>query len=167
MKKLFALIMAAMMLFCACTTAFAATASYSSTQAFCNLLDAKGVKYELGGLDSNNNEKLSIHNNDSTNDFSYTIRYFFDDGQENCSLRVWDVISYSDADFAKVLRAVNKLNFDYKYVRFYLDESDNTVTAAIDTIYRTHDIDQILWEATMYVVNILEVAYPILSVYDQ
>lgn len=167
MKKLFVLTLACMMLIGLCTTAFATEAQYASTKAFLALMDQKGVNYTVTGMDSNNNEMVSIKNTDSDINFSYTIKYFFDPEEENCSLRVWDIITFTDADFAKVLRTVNTLNCRYKFVRFTVDEDDNTVTAAIDTIFRTHDIDQILWEATLYVVDIIEGAYPDLAVYDK
>ena len=167
MKKLLALTLACMMLLGLCTTAFATEAQYASTKAFLALMDEKGISYSVEGLDSNGNEMVSIDNADSDINYSYTIRYFFDDGGENCSLRVWNIITFADADFAKVLRTVNSLNCKYKYVRFTVDESDNTVTAAIDTIFRIHDIDEIIWEATLYVVDIIEAGYPDLVVYDQ
>ncbi len=167
MKKLLALTLACMMLLGLCSTAFATEPQYTSTKAFLALMDQKGINYSVNGFDSNGNEMVSISNTDSDINYSYTIKYFFDDGEENCSLRVWNIITFADADFAKVLRTVNSLNCQYKYVRFTVDESDNTVTASIDTIYRTHDIDQIIWEATLYVVDIIEAGYPALAVYDQ
>ena len=167
MKKLLSLTLALLLLAGLCTTAFATEAQYASTKAFLALMDEKGIHYSVEGIDANGYEKVYINNTDTDINFSYTIKYFFDDGGENCSLRVWDIITFTDADFAKVLRTVNSLNGQYKYVKFTVEESDNTVTASIDTIFRTHDIDQILWEATLYVVDIIEAGYPSLSVYDQ
>jgi hypothetical protein len=167
MKKLLSLTLAMLLLVGLCSTAFATEPQYASTKAFLALMDQKGINYSVEGIDANGYEKVYINNTDSDINYSYTIKYFFDDNGENCSLRVWDIITFADEDFAKVLRTVNSLNCQYKYVYFTVEESDNTVTASIDTIFRTHDIDQILWEATLYVVDIIEAGYPSLSVYDQ
>ena len=166
MKKILSLLLVAVLTIGFCTAAYAVAASYYSTQAFLAELDEKGITYTVVGLDEDNDEKVKVNNTDD-NGFSYTINYFFDDQQENCSLIVWNIINYDDVDLAKVLRVCNSLNKDYKYIRFYVDESDNTVTAQYDSIFRTNDIDEILWEATLYMVDILEEAYPTLAVYDK
>ena len=101
------------------------------------------------------------------NGYSYTMCFFFENNEENAAIRVWDIITYSDADFSKVLRVCNALNTEYKYVNFNAEESDNTVTAAVDFIFRNNDVGPIIKEGLLHLVNILEDAYPRLSVYAQ
>lgn len=140
-------------------------AEYGSTQSFLNWMDANDISYILEGINNSDCEVVNVPN--SSDGFTYEIHYFFDASEENASLRVWNLISYSDSDYAKVLRVCNDLNVSYKYITFYCDTSDNTVTARMDTIFRSSDVGEIVGEATLRMVNILGDVYETLSVYDK
>lgn len=166
MKKVFALIFALFMVFSMAMSACAVSAQLNSTKAFLATLDENDIKYTVVGLDDDGDEQITVSNKDD-NGFEYTFNLFFDSDEENCYIRVWNIIHYSDADFSKVLRTCNSLNDKYNFLRFTADESDNMVTAAIDLIYRDNDVGEIVLEALMASARILEAAYPDLSVYAQ
>ncbi len=166
MKKFLAMILMTALLMGVCLPAQAVEAQYNSTKALLAEMDAIGITYTVLGVNEDGYERVTINNEDD-NGFEYTLYFFFEDNEENASIRVWDIITYSDADFAKVLRVCNALNTEYKYVNFNAEESDNTVTAAVDFIYRTHDVGPIVKEGLLHLVNILEDAYPRLSVYNK
>ena len=105
--------------------------------------------------------------NYDTDNGSIEIRFYFDQNCENTNIRVWNVIDYNQSDFMDVLVAVDKLNSDYNYVRFYTDDYDDSVTAALDLIYRDEDVDDICMEALYYVVNIVEEGLAALAPYDK
>ena len=126
-----------------CAPAYAVTAQYSSTQDFVDAMNEEGYKFTLKGVDQEGDE-LVITN-----------------------IRVWNVIDYNQSDFMDVLVAVDKLNSDYNYVRFYTDDYDDSVTAALDLIYRDEDVDDICMEALYYVVNIVEEGLAALAPYDK
>lgn len=166
MKKFLVLALSVLLLVGSALPAYAVAPQYKSTQAFVATLDEKDISYTVVGVDPDEDEHVRVSNTDD-NDFSYTINLYFDPNEENCSVRVWNIISYSDADYAKVLRTCNALNYKYKYIRFYADESDNTVTASIDLIYRDHDVGEIVLEAVVHMASILEKGRPDLLVYDK
>lgn len=146
--------------------ALAVSATYSSTQAFLTGMDGLDIIYTLEGVNETSKYELVRVKNAGEN-FNYTLNYFFDEDLEHTGIRVWNVITYSEADMAKVMRVCNKLNADYKYCKFYVDESDNTVTAEMDLIYRTDSISDITLEATLHMCNLLDIAYEALSIYAQ
>ena len=148
-----------------CAPAYAVTAQYSSTQDFVDAMNEEGYKFTLKGVDQEGDE-LVITNFDTDNG-SIEIRFYFDQNCENTNIRVWNVIDYNQSDFMDVLVAVDKLNSDYNYVRFYTDDYDDSVTAALDLIYRDEDVDDICMEALYYVVNIVEEGLAALAPYDK
>lgn len=159
------------LLLAVCSTMFApaamaVSASYSSTQAFLRALDEEGIIYTLHGIDERINYECVTMNNKGE-ELSYTINYFFSEDSTYTGLRVWNVITYNDSDLAKVLRTCNSLNSDYKYVKFYADESDNTVTVEMDLIHRSGDVGDIVLEATLRLANVLDESYERLAVYDR
>lgn len=166
MKKILAMLLALVLTIGVCMPALAINAQYSSTKAFLSALDEMDITYTVNGINDGNYEDVSIENTDD-NGFTYTIRLFFDENEENCSIRVWNIIHFNDADFSKLLRTCNTLNNEYNYVCFSVDESDNTITATMDLIYRTNDVDQIVLEAILRMANILEDVYPQLAVFDK
>lgn len=145
-------------------SAYAVSPTYSSTRSFIYLLDDANIKYTVYGVLDGGDECVTVSN--SGDYFSYDIDYFFDSNLENAALRVFDIITYKDADYVNVLKTVNDLNSRYKYVKLYADESDNTVTADADLIFRTHDVGEICLEATLYMAQFLDTAYKELRIYN-
>lgn len=166
MKKWLAALCAAILLCAACCAAAESPAAYESTGAFLALMDAKGMTYTLEGLDGEAREKVVIRNTDAGGN-TYDISYFFEPGDERCALRVWNLITFDAAKRPEVLRALNTLNSEYRYVRFHADESDNTVTASMDLIFHREDAALIVWEATLHLVDILETGCPALAAYGK
>ena len=126
----------------------------------------QAYKYTYDGLTDNNKERVHVIYNGDYMD-SIRIDLFFSDDNMYVSLRCWDIIHYSDADFAKVLRVCNKINSNYKYTTFYADESDNTISASIDIIL-LEDVDcsEITRENMLRLVNIVDENYELLAPYD-
>lgn len=163
MKKCALLVLALLLLFSSATCAQAA--EYSSTQTFIEWLEASDISYTYSGVDDNGFERLSI---DNTSDvFSYTLEYIFESNGENSTIRVWDIILYNDSDLNDVLHTINDLNTTYGFVNVYALESDNSVNAKIDLIYRTHDVGEIVGEATLRMVAIVDDVYEAMSSYQK
>lgn len=163
MKKCALLVLALLLLFSSATCAQAA--EYSSTQAFIDWLEASDIPYTYSGVDDNGFERLSIDNTGEV--FSYTLEYIFESNAENSTIRVWDIILYDDSDLNDVLLTINDLNTTYRFVNVYAMESDNSVNAKIDLIYRTHDVGEIVGEASLRMVAIVDDIYAALSSYQK
>ena len=167
MKRLFAGILCVIMLTLCTGTGLAVQAKYANTIAFLKAMDDLDITYSVEGITGDDElEQIKISNKGDK--ISYTINYFFDKENTECGMRVWYVISFNDPDLAKVIRSVNQLNYDYKYVKWYVDESDNTVTASWDIILRENaDVGAILSEATLHLVNCIDTGYEVLGIYDK
>ena len=166
MKKVLALVLALLFVIGACSSVCAQTATLKSTQAFIDELDLMGIKYNMKGLDANGNEVVTVTNKEDDG-YTYTVTFFFDESGERLSIRIWNVIEYNELDFTKVLRACNSLNYQYKYLKFYADETDNTVTAAMDQIYCDGDAGDVAIEVLFRSVNIMNDGYEVLAPYDK
>ena len=166
MKRIISLLIVLALLLPAATMAGAdyTTAQYSSTRQFLKMMDDYDIKYTWVGIDNDGDEHITINNN---NDVAgkITIHLYFDENEENCYLRVWNLIDYYSSDAAKVYQAVNSINHSYKYAKFYADDSDNSVTAEMDLIYRENDVGEICTEALLHITAIIDEAWPTLSAY--
>ena len=141
-------------------------AKYSSTKQFLKALDDLGIKYTWQGIDSDDYEVINISNNSDVMG-NYSINVFFDDNNKNCGIRVWNVIDYNNAMSSSVYDAVNSINKTYQYVKFFADDTDNSVTASIDLIYRDSDVGEICLEGMFYIVSVIDDAYPVLKPFDK
>ena len=136
---------------------------YACTGAFVGALEAAGCEYVLGGVDEDGDE-LVITAFDMEG-VRVELRFYFSANGENAYIRVWNVINYDLANWQNVVQVIDGINGDYRFVRFYTDDYDNSVTAALDLIYRGSDVGEICMEALYYLVNIIEDAYPLLLPY--
>lgn len=159
MKKLLTLLLlAALCIGAACTGASADRAAYSSTQAFIDVLERAGQPYVLDGVDEYGAECLSIEHEGENH--GYTAVVMFEDSLEAASIRVWYIIEYDPAQLMEVVRVCNALNAGNRFVSFYADESDNTVTASMDLIFRGEDAGAVTARAVERLTDTLDRAWP-------
>lgn len=162
MKRLLGLMIAVVLcLSLMCSSALAISAAYSSTQAVADKLDELEIVYTLVGVTDSGVEVLKVPYGD------YTIFFLFDEDLDLTSIRIWNIITFDDADLSKVLRSVNALNIDYKFTKFCVDEDDNTVSCEMDIIHRDKDVADIVLEGLLHMLSILKHAEEALSVYDR
>lgn len=163
MKKILSALLLLVMCAAACVPALAETAQFSSTRSFLSLLDEADMKYTVRGIDEDGDEYVTVKVSDENT--AYTIYYFFESDQEHTAIFVWNLIEFDPADTLKVMQVCNTLNYEYNYSCFYVDETDNTVTCSMNLIYRDDGVGLVVTEATLYLMEIIEVAYPSLAVY--
>lgn len=130
MKKLIAAVLV-LLLCLSSVTVLAVEAEYSVTQAFVDYLDEYNVHYQLTTEAAAGKEKLLFTVNDQTIG-SYDMQMIFTPESGKVTFRVWNIGSFDDAVLADAYRVVNNLNANYLYVKFYIDENENTVTAEYD-----------------------------------
>lgn len=166
MKKLLCLTLTLMLcLTLATSAALAETAMYATTQMVLDTLDEADFNYDYAVLnDDAGSEIIMVPMGSSENPID--IYLIFRDG-ESIGIRVWDIIAFEDADMVNVLMACNTLNADYKFVNFYVDTSDNTVTCKMDIIHRESNVGDIVFEATLRMANIIQDGFEVLSPYQR
>ena len=133
MKRLFtgktcAILLAVAFLLCAVSSACAQKCEYTSAQQFADYLDSKEVIYEYGGVDDGY-ERIDVTY--TLDYFKVTCCLFFKEDNEQVNLRIWE-IEKPTADRNTVLASVNKLNYNYKFGKFLLDEGDGTLSLELD-----------------------------------
>ena len=156
MKAMLALVLVCVLL---CAPALAKSATYANAQDFVRELEAIGVTdYTIMGIDSNGDDILVL---DYSGDYwDYSIRYYFTEDEDLVAIRIWNLLEFdaSEVDAAKI--AANEANYDYKIARFYVDESDNTLSCSYDLITREGaSVGECVLDATAYLTNIIDASH--------
>ena len=129
-RKLIALALCLVLALGLSITAFAASAPNPKDIAkeFMALLKADGVEYDDDGLDEDGRYGIYVYyEGENLEEHEIYIRIHAD-GQ-GFSAYEWYLMDYEDERLLDVLKTVNNLNLNYRYVTFLADTSDNTITA--------------------------------------
>ena len=167
MKKLISVLLACCLLLCVLPAASAsasteANATYLSTKSFLIWLESNDIIYDYIGVDDDGYEIVLVDM--SGDNFDFSIKCVFYDGNGSAAMYVYNVIEYHKTDFNKALSACNDLNASYRYASFFCDESDNTVTAQTDMLFvRTSDSGDLAGEHLLRIAAIVDDAYPDLA----
>lgn len=128
--RMFSLMFIALLAFSS-VTCLADTANLKTTRQFMEYCDSRSIVYSFAGLSSDgNSERVNVSFKLSNFD-TLQCAIFFKDDCEQVSLRIWNIISAS-AGKNDILSALNKLNSNYKFGKFVLDESNATVQVEMD-----------------------------------
>ncbi len=147
--------------------AMAAKGEYVTTRQFLKVMDKEKEDYELVGVDDDDDEHVVAYfTGEALGDA--VVHIYFRPDLDEVNMRCWDIITFDDDDYSDVLEAVNELNNDYKFVKFTLDTSDNTVSAEMDSFLRQGaESGEIAYDSLIAVEFLANVAYEELSVYDK
>ena len=122
-KKIFAVLLILGLILSLSVSAFAVNAQYGPTKAFLKVMDREGHKYNYMGIDEDDDEQIKVtFEGDYLDDINVNI--YFDEDLDSVSMCSWYIIEFDEADLPEVLKLVNKLNNDYKFVRFQVDEKE-------------------------------------------
>ena len=131
--------------------------TYETTRQFLQYCDDNSIKYTFAGIDDDNQERVTVGYN--LTNTAVDVVFIFDEDQETCALRVWNLIEFDPAGQADVAGAVDTANRSYRWVRFFVDTSDNTVTCAADLYLGKGDAGEICGYLLDRVVNICDIVY--------
>lgn len=110
-------------------TAFAAGADPEDiAKDFMAMLEADGVDYSDEGLDEDGNYEIDIYY-EGENLPEHEIALFIDEDGQSFGEYEWYLMDFEDERLLDVLKTVNDLNNNYRFVTFVADTSDNTITA--------------------------------------
>ncbi len=163
MKKWIALFLV-MMMTLSLTAALANTdkPKHQTTIDFIAKLEEEDMNYSFDGMQSTGNEVVNLpFSSDTYGDVNY--RFFFNKECNISSIRVWNIIDFDAASRAEVLDVCNKLNDDWKFVKFVLDDSDNSVTVSFDNVLPETETEEVTWVMFLRMHNIIKDAYPELA----
>ena len=88
-----------------------------------------------------------------------TLVFFFDDEGEHVEIYSWSIASVPPEKRSAILEVCNKLNYEYRWGRFYIDK-DNEVAADMHAIITTSTIGSTCTELMFRMINVIDDAYP-------
>ncbi len=120
---------------------------------FTRKLDAEGLKYNV------RDDKPIVSLNYTGDNFkSLTFTFIFDDDGESVAIRVWSIIELEDYQLAEAYAFCNQMNYDYRWLRFYIDD-DKELTAAMDAVINPMTADTECLELLNRTVSIVDKVY--------
>lgn len=127
MKKFFAVLL--ILALTLASSALAQTTRYAYTRQFMDELDSRDIKYTYNEPDEKGNEKVRVTFTDDDLG-SLAINVFF---QENgtASYRCWNLVDFT-CGVSYAYQICNELNNEWKYAKFYVDTTDNSITMSND-----------------------------------
>lgn len=131
MKKLLASALILLLVMMSAVPAMAENeAQYATTQDFIRALEENELKYSYVGIDDDGDEKVTVSYGAEPYE-EYKFRFYFNEDQTAVFIRMWNIVTVSAGE-TYALKTINALNAGYKYVKFYLDESDSTLSLSAD-----------------------------------
>lgn len=166
MKKLIIATTVAAMLLSTASPVCAAQATYKTTKDFTSALDKVGYKYTVNGMVQGGLENVEVIFEGDYKD-PIDIQCFFADNNTEGIFYSWNVIDFTREDVEDVIVACNQLNYNLPYVKFYIDTSDNSVTAELSYLMDDGiNCGNISFDNMCALVSCVDVAYKALQQYN-
>ena len=105
------------------------TPAHKILKLFASYMDLKGIRYDV-------REESDLITIDFTNGDHYDrirITFVADDDGESVAVRAFSLRQYSKRQLPDAYEFCNRMNYKYRWCRFYVD-SDDELTAAIDAV---------------------------------
>ena len=123
-----------------------------------NYLDSKNMKYAV----TNEGKTIRLGFGGLKNAGSLEILVYFDSDDQAIGVRCFSLLTISESLKPAMYKLCSQLNTKYRWTRFFVDESDNTLTVAIDAVTQLDSVGAETYELVMRMVHIIEDAYPTL-----
>lgn len=88
------------------------------------------------------------------------VKLFFDDDNRSVAVRSFNICKVPENKKPAIYEACSKLNDKFRWIKFYIDEDDNTVTGAMDAIIQLDSCGEECKEIIHRTVGIVDDAYP-------
>ncbi len=142
--------------------AFADSAELSTTKAFLKYMNTHGDDYDYsfeGEIESSGEEIVYLeYDSDAAGILSMFM--FFDPDEDAVCFRAYNLIDFDEDDYKSLLQICNDINYEYKWVTFYVDPSDNSITAEIDTFIHPDSAGPVSFDLLRFFTRVIEAAFP-------
>lgn len=127
------------------------TPAHKILKLFASYMDLKGIRYDV-------REESDLITIDFTNGDHYDrirITFVADDDGESVAVRAFSLRQYSKRQLPDAYEFCNRMNYKYRWCRFYVD-SDDELTAAIDAVITPATAGAECFELLARTVNIVD-----------
>ena len=107
--------------------------------------DGTALKLGIGGLDNKGRMDIIV---------------FFDDDDGAVALRSFDLCTFGPNRREKMYEVCSDLNARFRWVKFFVDEQDNTLTVADDGVVQLDTVGAEVFELVMRMASIVDEGYP-------
>ena len=127
-----------------------------TTKRFLQCMDSEQIKYEAKEREEKDWVGVKYNGNNIN---TISIQFFFDLGGKDVALRVFTIAKVPQNKTADMLKTLNELMVEYRWLRFYLD-ADNEVTASYDATITAETAAPVAKELMFRTLNIVDECYP-------
>lgn len=117
--------------------------------------DSKGMKYEIS-----DDGRAIITGFGLQNLEGVKITIIFDDNDRTVALRAFSILKIPDSKVNNMFAVVNALNQKFRWIKFIIDEEDNTIDAADDAVIQLDSCGDEVMELCLRFASIVDDAYP-------
>lgn len=128
------------------------------TQSFLRKLDEKSIRYSSRETEGERNEYVSV-TFDTKYGNSVSFAFIFDPDGTSVNIKVYSIAAVSAEKLMDMFVLVNQLNYEYRWVKFYLDD-DNEVTVSGDAVIDEATAGDELFELLARYLGIINEVYP-------
>lgn len=82
------------------------------------------------------------------------------DGDTTMGLRSFNYVKFPEEKKAAMYQLCSEMNKQYRWVKFYVDEQDNTITLSDDAVIQVETAGEESFELMMRLIGIADQAYP-------
>ena len=86
----------------------------------------------------------------------------FDEDDGSAKVITQDLAKIPDNAVEKMYKVINDLNKRFRWIKFYIDDSDNTITAEDDAVIQLDSCGQEMLRCCIQLAKIADDAYPII-----
>ena len=117
---------------------------------------------QLKAREVDNGEALRVGFSGMENAGAVEIIIFFDEDDSAIALRSFNLLTVGEEMKPKLYKICSELNARFRWVKFFIDENDNTITVAEDAVTQLDSVGEETFELVLRMTHIIEEAYPAL-----
>ena len=145
-------------------------ARFSNAKRYILALQERDMYYSyLTDYSDEEEDWISVPLNDESTggiSFDYDVYAIFTSDNSRGTLLVWNLIDFNPSYVDDVRTICDSLNYQYRWIRFYVDTYDYSVSADISCpLTDSADTGILMWDATLHLYNVISFAYDELAPY--
>ena len=118
--------------------------------------DSKGLSYEVLGNDGEViRAGFAMDNREGIR-----VLMFFDDDSTGVKIRAFDLVKFPPNKKEAMYKICNEMNSTYRWIKFFVDEKDNTIVAEDDAVIQLDSCGEEVFRCCLQLVSIADDAYP-------